>query len=107
MEQIIHLYGAETLRAALLSSPDPDDRVAELERMVAEQTALRREAETRADQAERRERALLDTNQRERSAVVELASLRSRMRDALRRAEAEPDRALDLLLGVVTEAGGA
>ena len=35
--QIIHLYGAETLRAALPTPPDPDTRVAELERVVADQ----------------------------------------------------------------------
>lgn len=180
--QIIHLYGAETLRAALPSPPTPDERVEELERVVADQAAmieerfsdmrlagyengaftftspivpliaeamaqslrpdpeapaanytetaithaelgeltltlqrrsgktphaLRREAETRAEQAERRERALLESNQRERSALVELASLRSRMRDALRRAEAEPERAAELLAAAVREASGA
>lgn len=179
--QIIHLYGAETLRAALPSPPDPDARVAELERVVADQAAmleerfsdmrlagfengaftfqspiipliaeamaqtlrpdpesgpanytetaithnelgeltmtlqrksgktphqLRKEAETRAEQAERRERALLEGNQRERSAVVELASLRHRLRDAARRAGADPDRATEILEAAVREAGG-
>ncbi len=185
-EQIIHLYGAEALRAALPSPPDPDLRVSELEATVLELEAviasqaalieerysdmklvgfedgvftfispiiplvaeamaqtlrpdrasgpanytetsitheelgpltltlqrmtgatpheLRIAAETRADQAERRERALLDSNQRERSAGVELASLRSRLRDAGRRAAAEPDRALELLSSVIREA---
>lgn len=180
LAQIIHLYGAEALRAALPDPPDPDARVAELERLLAEQAALledrfsdldlvglengvitlkgplipllaeamaqmlrpegrsepanytetavtheelgpltltlqrkagktphelRREAETRADQAELRERALLASNQRERSALTELASLRSRLRDAGRRAEADPERALDLLRSAVREAG--
>ena len=179
-EQIIHLYGAETLRAALPDPPDPDARVAELERLLAEQAALLEErfsdldlvgvengvitlkgplipllaeamaqmlrpdgrsepanytetavtheelgpltltlqrksgktphelrlaAETRAEQAELRERALLAYNQRERSALTELASLRSRLRDAARRAEADPERALDLLRSAVREAG--
>lgn len=182
LEQIIHLYGAEALRAALPAPPDPDLRVSELEAMIASQAALIEEryadmnlvgfedgvftfmspiipliaeamaqtlrpdrasgpanyteisitheelgpltltlqrktgktphqmrlaAETRADQAERRERALLDSNQRERSALTELASLRSRLRDASRRAESEPDpeRALDLLRSAVRDAG--
>lgn len=187
VEQIIHLYGAETLRAALPAPPDPDLRVSELEAtvlameaVIASQAALieerysdmhlvgfedgvftfkspiipliaeamaqtlrpdrasgpanytetaitheelgpltltlqrktgktphelRREAETRADQAERRENALLASNQRERSALVELAGVKSRLRDALRRAEAEPDRAMELLSSVVREAG--
>jgi hypothetical protein len=180
VEQIIHLYGAERLRAALPDPPDPDTRVAELERVIAEQAALIEErfsdmrlagyengvftfmspivpliaeamaqtlrpepegpaanytetaithaelgeltltlqrrtgatphelrlaAETRAEQAERRERALLASNQRERSALTELASLRSRLRDAGRRAEADPERALDLLRSAVRDAG--
>jgi hypothetical protein len=180
--QIIHLYGSETLRAALPSPPDPDARVAELERVVADQAAtlegrfsdirlagfengaftfqspiipliaeamaqtlrpdpdsdpanyaetaithselgeltltlqrksgktphqLRKEAETRADQAERRERALLESNQRERSAAVELASLRHRLRDAAWRAQADPDRASEIFEEVVREAGRA
>lgn len=187
VEQIIHLYGAETLRAALPAPPDPDLRVSELEAtvlameaVIASQAALieerysdmhlvgfedgvftfkspiipliaeamaqtlrpdrasgpanytetaithaelgpmtltlqrktgktphelRREAETRADQAERRENALLASNQWERSALVELAGVKSRLRDALRRAEAEPDRAMELLSSVVREAG--
>jgi hypothetical protein len=179
-EQIVHLYGAETLRAALPCPPDPDERVAELERMVADQAALLEErfsaldlvgfengtltlrgplipliaeamaqmlrphgssepanytetslcheelgpltltlqrksgktphelrvfAETRADQAERRERALLDSNQSERSALDQLSSLKSRMRDAARRTEAEPDRALEILAAAVRDAG--
>lgn len=180
LEQIIHLYGAEALRAALPAPPDPDTRVAELGRVIAHQAALlegrfsdldlvgfengaltlkgplipllaeamaqmlrpvgrsepanytetsvtheelgpltltlqrktgatphelRLAAETRADQAERRERALLDSNQRERSALTELTSLRSRLRDAGRRAEAEPERALELLRSAVRDAG--
>jgi hypothetical protein len=123
VEQIIHLYGAETLRAVLPSLPDPDERVAELEAVIAEQAALiegrfslmrktgksahehRREAETRADQAERRERALLEANQRERSAVVQLSSLRGRLREAARRAQAEPDRAPEILEAAVRDAG--
>lgn len=180
VDQIIHLYGAEPLRAALPDPPDPDTRVAELERVIAHQAALlegrfsdldlvglengtltlkgplipllaeamaqmlrpagaagaanyaetavtheelgpltltlqrrtgatphelRLAAETRAEQAERRERALLASNQRERSALTELASLRSRLRDAGRRAEADPDRALDLLRSAVRDAG--
>jgi hypothetical protein len=178
VEQIVHLYGAETLRAALPSPPDPDERVAELERAIAEQAALIEErysdmhlvgfedgvftfkspiipliaeamaqtlrpdrasgpanytetaitheelgpltltlqrktgatphelrlaAETRADQAERRERALLDSNQRERSALVELTSVRSRLRDAMRRAETEPHQALDILCAAIRD----
>lgn len=180
VEQIIHLYGADTLRAALPAPPDPDARVAELETVVAEQAALieerfsdmrlagfedgvftftsplvpliaeamaqilmpegtsepanytetavthdrlgdltltlqrksgktphefRQEAETRADQAERRERALLDSNQRERSALVQLVSLRDRLREAARRAQADPDRALEILETAVRDAG--
>lgn len=135
LEQIIHLYGAEALRVALPAPPDPDTRVAELERVIAAAGAanyaetavtheelgpltltlqrrtgatpheLRLAAETRADQAERRERALLASNQRERSALTEIASLRSRLRDAGRRAEADPDRALDLLRSAVRDAG--
>jgi hypothetical protein len=66
---------------------------------------LRAAAETRADQAERRERALLDSNGRERSALVELASLRSRLRDALRRSCDEPDRALEILEAAVRDGG--
>ena len=172
VEQIIHLYGAETLRAALPSPPDPDERAAELEAVIAEQAALiegrfsdmrlagfengvftftspiipliaeamaqalqpdpetgpanytetavahrelgdltltlqrksgktphelRRAAETRADQAERRERALLESNQRERSALVQLGSLKHRIREAVRCARADPGRALGLL----------
>lgn len=172
VEQIIHVYGAEALRAALPSPPDPDARVAELERVVADQAAmleerfsevrlagyengvftfhspivpliaeamaqalqpdpdadpanytetaithnelgeltmtlqrksgktphqLRKEAETRAEQAERRERALLENNQSERSALVKLASLRHRLRESAERARADPDRARDLL----------
>ncbi|PTX52453.1 hypothetical protein IQ03_01294 [Gemmobacter caeni] len=180
VEQIVHLYGAEALRAALPSPPDPDERVAELERAIAEQAALledrfsdldlvgfengtltlkgplipllaeamaqmlrptgrsepanytetaltheelgpltltlqrktgatahelRVAAETRADQAERRERALLASNQRERSALTQLASLRSRLRDAGRRAEADPERAGEILRAAVREGG--
>lgn len=180
VEQIIHLYGADTLRAALPAPPDPDARVAELETVVTEQAALiegrfsdmrlagfedgvftftsplvpliaeamaqmlmpegasepanytetavahdrlgdltltlqrksgktphelRREAETRADQAERRERALLDSNQRERSALVQLVSLRDRLREAARRAQADPDRALEIFEAAVRDAG--
>jgi hypothetical protein len=180
VEQIIHLYGAEALRAALPDPPDPDTRVAELGRVIADQAALIEErfsdmrlagcengvftfmspivpliaeamaqtlrpdpeapaanytetaithaelgpltltlqrrtgatphelrlaAEARADQAERRERALLASNQRERSALVELASLRSRLRDAVRRAEANPERAEEILRSAVREAG--
>jgi len=180
VEQIVHLYGAEALRTALPSPPDPDTRVAALERVIAEQAALlegrfsdvdligfesgtltlkgplipllaeamaqmlrptgrsepanytetavtheelgpltltlqrkagrtphelRVAAETRADQAERRERALLASNQRERSALTELASLRSRLRDAGRRAEADPDRAGEILRSAVREGG--
>ena len=185
--QIVHLYGAEALRAALPSPPDPDLRVSELEAtvmaleaVIASQAALIEEryadmhlvgfeggvftfrspiipliaeamaqtlrpdrasgpanytetsitheelgpltltlqrktgrtphelrlaAETRADQAERRERALLDSNQRERSALTELASLRSRLRDAARRAAADPDRSGEILTAAVREAG--
>lgn len=178
VEQIVHLYGAETLRTALPSPPDPDERVAELERAIAEQAALIEErysdmhlvgfedgvftfkstiipliaeamaqtlrpdrasgpanytetaitheelgpltltlqrktgatphelrlaAETRADQAERRERALLDSNQKDRSALVELTSVRSRLRDAMRRAEAAPDQALDILCTAIRD----
>jgi hypothetical protein len=58
---------------------------------------LRKEAETRAEQAERRERALLENNQSERSALVKLASLRHRLRESAERARADPDRARDLL----------
>lgn len=180
VQQIIHIYGAEALRAALPSPPDPDERVAELERIVDDQAAmlegrfsdmrlagyengvftfqspiipliaeamaqtlrpdpdadpanyteteithnelgeltmtiqrrsgktphqLRKEAETRAEQAERRERALLENNQHERSAVVELASLRHRLRDAAKRARAEPDRAAEFLDLALREAG--
>jgi hypothetical protein len=68
---------------------------------------LRKEAETRPDQAERREQALLESNQRERSAAVELASLRHRLRDAARRAQTDPDRASEIFEAVVREAGGA
>lgn len=109
--QIIHLYGAEALRAALPSPPEPDPRIVDLERLIAERTALFQgqlsEAENRAATAERRERALLDSNQRERSALTELVSLRSRLRDAGRRAAADPEQALDLLMSVVREAGSA
>ena len=180
IEKIVHLYGAEALRAALPCPPDPDERVAELERVVADQAALLEErfsaldlvgfengtltlrgplipliaeamaqmlrphgcsepanytetsvcheelgaltltlqrksgktphelraiAETRADHAERRERALLDSNQTERSALVQLAGLKSRLREAARRAEAEPDRALEILGTAVRDAG--
>jgi len=180
LEQIVHLYGAETLRAALPSPPDPDEQVVELERKMAYQAAvleerfsaldlvafengtltlrgplipliaeamaqmlrphgcsepanytetsmcheelgdltltlqrksgktpheLRAIAETRADQAERRERALLDSNQSERSALDQLSSLKSRLRDAARRAEAEPDRAQEILAAAVRDAG--
>lgn len=178
--QIIHLYGADTLRAALPAPPDPDARVAELETVVAEQAALiegrfsdmrlagfkdgvftftsplvpliaeamaqmlmpegasepanytetavthdrlgdltltlqrksgktphefRQEAETRADQAERRERGLLESNKRERSALVQLVSVRDRLREAARRAQADPDRALEILDAAVRDAG--
>jgi len=182
LEQIIHLYGAEVLRAALPCPVDPDVRVAELERVIADQAALLEErfsdmrlagfedgvftfkspiipliaeamaqmlrpdgrsepanytetavthaelgqltlilqrqtgrtphelrvlAETRADQAELREKSLLAGHQQERSALVELASLRSRLRDAERRARDEPERALQILEASVRNAGRA
>jgi hypothetical protein len=177
-EQIVHLYGAETLRAVLPSPPDPDDRLMELEAVISEQATLLEErfsdmrlagfengvftftspiipliaeamaqalrpdpesgpanyteiavthddlgqltltlqrksgktphelraiAQTRADQAERRERALLDSNQSERSALDQLSSLKSRLRDAARRAAAEPDRAQEILAAAVRD----
>jgi hypothetical protein len=180
VHQIVHLYGEETLRAALPSPPDPDDRIPQLEAVISNQAALleerfsdmslagfengvftftspiipliaeamaqalrpdpesgpsnymetavthadlgeltltlqrksgktphelRKIAETRADQAERRERALLDSNQSERSALDKLVSLKSRLRDAARRAEAEPDRAQEILVAAVRDAG--
>jgi hypothetical protein len=64
---------------------------------------LRAIAQTRADQAERRERALLDSNQSERSALDQLSSLKSRLRDAARRAAAEPDRAQEILAAAVRD----
>lgn len=66
---------------------------------------LRLAAEVRADEAERRERALLNGNERERSALTELASLKSRLRDAARRADVDADRALDILRSAVRGAG--
>jgi len=175
-EQIVSLYGAEAIRAALPSPEDPDTRIAVLRAELADQTAileerfsdvrlagfedgvftisspivplmaeamaqmlrprpgsepanytetaithhelgrltltlqretgktpheLRQAAETRADQAERRERALLDSNQQERSWLLLLASLRDQIRAAGRRAEAEPDLAPELIASLV------